>query len=265
MLGSRRGPRRRDRERGSGESACGAERSGRSRPPGKRAPWNLSPIGYDSSLPAVGTEARNNRNPGNPWTAKRVMFSKSTPCPPPSPASDLERDVRLLGEGDIGALKPHCAVRPRKRTDHRATDGAVVGLHHVPGFLDLYRGHRRFRMPRQAKHDGQPPRVVAFPSRLQRQPVTNLFVCRDDQHRPGGKVGVMTGRIFVMQVPLEDVRDDLLRLVRVEPNLSPTLRKRFGKPLEREKRALLPGRHKKPRLWIILIRVTLDCDHHSAS
>ncbi len=80
--------------------------------------------------------------------------------------------------------------------------------------------------------------------------MTYLIVCRDDEHGSRGKHGVRAAAVLVMHIPIEDIGDDLLRQMGMEPNLNSSSRDRFGETIERGERTLLGGRHEEVRCRI---------------
>ena len=62
--------------------------------------------------------------------------------------------------------------------------------------------------------------------------MANRFMGRQDEDRPLGERRGLTPVGLVVDVPLEDVDDDLLRVVRVESLLLARGRDRLGEPCE---------------------------------
>src|SRR2546427_10496612 len=144
----------------------------------------------------------------HPRSPKNVRHAASV-------AIDRNGYVRLPGELDVRALELHERFGARERTDHGPSQGAVDRLRSVTRVLDLDRGRRRLRVPRQTKDDRQPPGTPGFLGRLHRELVTNLWMGWDDEHGSRIHHGVIAGPVLMVHVAVEDVGDDLLRQVRM--------------------------------------------------
>src|SRR6266571_449226 len=147
-------------------------------------------------------------------------------------------------ELDVRALQTGRRIRPSERADDGLLNRSIGTFLCVTRRLDLDRGRRRFRVPRQADDDRQPARTLAF---QHLHIVRNFLVCREDRDRSRGQRLPPAGVVHVVDLPVHQVDDDLLGLVGMAPELGARGRHRLGEPFERQPGSLLSTREQKAR------------------
>src|SRR5712691_2672829 len=160
----------------------------------------------------------------------------------PAVQSDPKETGGLSGELDVRAFETRRTVGAGERSDDRLLDRPVGSLGRVARRLDLNRGRRRFRVPGQADDDRQP--ASSFP--LQHlEIVRNFLVGREDGDGPRGERLAPTGGVHVVDLPLDQIDDDLLSLMAMTPELRTRCRHRLGEAFERQPRSMLPTREQE--------------------
>src|SRR5213594_5154151 len=147
-------------------------------------------------------------------------------------------------ELDIRAFQTGRRIRASERADDRLLNRPIGTFLCVSRRLDLDRGRRGFRVPWQADDDRQPTRTLAF---QHLHVVRNFLVCREDRHGACGQRLAPAGVVHVVDLPVDQVDDDLLGLVAMPPELRARGGHRLGEPFERQPRSLLSTREQQAR------------------
>src|SRR3989475_7183044 len=147
-------------------------------------------------------------------------------------------------ELDIRAFQTGRRIRASERADDRLLNCPIGTFLCVSRRLDLDRGRRGFRVPWQADDDRQPARTLAF---QHLHVVRNFLVCREDRHGACGQRLAPAGVVHVVDLPVDQVDDDLLGLVGMTPELRARGGHCLGEPFERQPRSLLSTREQQAR------------------
>src|SRR5213080_335965 len=138
----------------------------------------------------------------------RLLLDPSAPLEDVRDASmsstEWDRGLGFSRELEIGALQSEGGVGSCPAPDDWTLDDGRGHRDRIACVLNLDRSHRCLGVPGQAEDDRQPPRRPAFLRRLHREFVADLLVGRHQEDRAGAQDRVLSGRVLVMDLAVED-------------------------------------------------------------